>query len=167
MPDLRVSLGSLTLHNPVVVAAGTFGYGIEFARTVPLNRLGGVITKTLTRQPRSGHPPPRLIETPSGLLNAVGLQNIGLDAFLAEKLPVLQRAGVPIIVSILGESMEDVAVNLPQLMPLATQSRLSRKNMSLVVAAFMIPLAQTTAPCVIEFFSPISVLIFFKRSISV
>lgn len=109
MPDLRVPLGSLTLDNPVLVAAGTFGYGIEFARAVPLARLGGIVTKTLTSQPRQGNPPPRLVETPSGLLNAVGLQNIGLDAFLEEKLPALQRYRVPVIISILGESAEETA----------------------------------------------------------
>lgn len=109
MPDLRVSLGTLTLNNPVVVAAGTFGYGIEFAKAVRLERLGALITKTLTRQPRQGNPPPRLVETPSGMLNAVGLQNVGLDAFLSDKLPGLRTCQVPVIVSILGESTQDVA----------------------------------------------------------
>ena len=110
MVNLRVSLGSLTLRNPVLVAAGTFGYGIEFARAVRLNRLGAIVTKTLTRQPRTGHPPPRLAETPSGMINAVGLHNVGLEAFLAEKLPALRRFDVPVIVSILGESPEELAV---------------------------------------------------------
>ena len=109
MPDLRVTIGSLTLANPVLAAAGTFGYGIEFASTVRLERLGGVITKTLTRRPRPGHPPPRVVETPSGMLNAVGLQNIGLDAFLREKLPELRRHRVPVIVSLLGELVEELA----------------------------------------------------------
>ena len=109
MPDLRVTLGSLTLNNPLLVAAGTFGYGLEFVRAVRLDRLGGLITKTLTRKPRSGNPPPRLVETPSGMLNAVGLQNIGLDAFLREKLPALRRVGAPVIVSLLGESSEELA----------------------------------------------------------
>ncbi len=109
-PDkLRVALGPLTLPNPVLVAAGTFGYGLEFARAVPLKRLGGVIIKTLTRRPREGNPPPRLVETPSGMLNAVGLQNIGLESFLAEQLPLLRAIGVPIIVSILGETPEELA----------------------------------------------------------
>lgn len=109
MADLRVRIGSLTLANPVLVAAGTFGYGLEFARAVRLDRLGALVTKTLTRSPREGNPPPRLVETPSGMLNAVGLQNIGLDAFLREKLPALRMIRVPVIVSILGESTEDVA----------------------------------------------------------
>lgn len=108
MTDLHVTLGPLTLPNPVLVAAGTFGYGVEFAEAVPLSRLGGLITKTLTRQPRQGHPPPRLVETPAGMLNAVGLQNVGLDAFLREKLPALRRHDVPLIVSVLGEEEDEV-----------------------------------------------------------
>lgn len=109
MPDVRVTIGSLTLPNPILVAAGTFGYGLEFANAVRLDRLGALITKTLTRQPRPGNPPPRLVETPSGMLNAVGLQNIGLEPFIREKLPALRPYHVPIIVSLLGESLEDVA----------------------------------------------------------
>ncbi len=108
MPDLRVNLGSLSLANPVLAAAGTFGYGVEFARTVRLERLGALVTKTLTPQPCVGHPPPRLVETPSGMLNAVGLQNIGLDAFLRDKLPALRDLRVPLIVSVLGESAEEL-----------------------------------------------------------
>jgi len=108
MPDLRVTIGSCTLPNPVMAAAGTFGYGLEFARAVRLERLGALVTKTLTREPREGNPPPRLVETPGGMLNAVGLQNIGLERFLREKLPSLRAARVPVIVSILGESAEDV-----------------------------------------------------------
>ena len=107
--DLRVTLGPLTLQNPVLVAAGTFGYGLEFAGRVPLAKLGALVTKTLTRQPREGNPPPRLVETPSGMLNSVGLQNVGLEAFVRDKLPALREAGVPILVSILGESEEEVA----------------------------------------------------------
>ncbi len=109
MPDLRVRVGSLTLPNPVLVAAGTFGYGVEFAKAVRLDALGGLITKTLTRTPRDGHPPPRLVETPAGMLNAVGLANIGLDAFLREKLPALSAFRMPLIVSVLGESLEELA----------------------------------------------------------
>ena len=115
MPDLRVALGSLTLSNPVLVAAGTFGYGVEFAKALRLDQLGAVITKTLTRQPRQGNPPPRLVETPSGMLNAVGLQNIGVDAFLNEKLPALRTCRVPVIVSVLGESSDEVAAMVQQL----------------------------------------------------
>ena len=115
MPDLRVTIGSLTLSNPVLVAAGTFGYGLEFAGSVRLERLGALITKTLTRHPRQGNPPPRLVETPSGMLNAVGLQNIGLDAFLDQKLPALRTHRVQVIVSVLGDSTDDAAAMARQL----------------------------------------------------
>lgn len=108
MSDIRVTLGSLTLSNPVLVASGTFGYGVEFARAVKLDRFGALVTKTLTRQPRQGYPPPRLVETPSGMLNAVGLQNIGLDAFLREKLPALRPFRVPVIVSLLADSADEL-----------------------------------------------------------
>lgn len=109
IPDLGVRISELTLKNPVLAAAGTVGYGLDFARHIPLERLGALITKTLTRTPRPGHPPPRLVETPSGMLNAVGLQNVGLAAFLQQKLPSLAALGVPVIVSVLGDSTEDVA----------------------------------------------------------
>ena len=115
MIDLRVRLGSFTLKNPVLVAAGTFGYGLEFANTVRLERLGALVTKTLTLHPRSGHPAPRLVETPSGMLNAVGLQNVGLEIFLQEKLPILRTLGVPIIVSVLGDSVEELTAMVTQL----------------------------------------------------
>jgi len=107
-PDLRVRLGSLQLSNPVLVAAGTFGYGIEFERAVRLEALGGIITKTITLAPRQGNPPPRLADTPSGMLNSVGLQNVGLDAFLRDKLPRLAQAKAPVIVSVLGESRGEI-----------------------------------------------------------
>ncbi len=109
MPDLSVSLGSLKLKNPVLVAAGTFGYGLEFAASLPLESLGGVVLKTVTSKPREGNAPPRLAETPSGMLNAVGLQNVGLDRLITETLPALKRYAVPVIVSILGESPQELA----------------------------------------------------------
>ena len=109
MPDLRVKIGSLTLPNPVLVAAGTFGYGLEFTSAIRLDHLGALITKTLTATPRSGHLPPRLAVTPSGILNSVGLQNIGLEAFLETKLPQLRRYSVAVIVSVLGESAKELA----------------------------------------------------------
>lgn len=107
---LEVQIRWLRLANPILAAAGTFGYGAEFRRSVRLEELGGIVTKTITRRPRAGHPPPRLVETPSGMLNAVGLQNVGLDAFLSEKLPEAASLNVPIIVSVLGESSEDVQI---------------------------------------------------------
>ncbi len=88
--DLSVQIGALRLRNPILAASGTFGYGVEFAHLVDLNRLGGFVTKGLSRQPLEGAPAPRLCETPSGMLNAVGLQNVGVRAFVSEKLPVLR-----------------------------------------------------------------------------
>ncbi len=115
MVDLRVRLGRLELPNPVLTAAGTFGYGVEFQDAVPLRKLGGIITKTLTLAPREGNPPPRLVETPAGMLNAVGLQNVGLEAFVREKLPKLLELGPPIIVSLLGEKTEEIGRMCAQL----------------------------------------------------
>ena len=89
--DLRVSIGSIHLKNPIIAASGTFGYGIEFAELVDLNRLGGIVVKGLSAQPMAGSPAPRMCETPSGMVNAIGLQNIGVRAFVAEKLPQLRR----------------------------------------------------------------------------
>jgi dihydroorotate dehydrogenase (NAD+) catalytic subunit len=89
--DLTVQVGAVRLRNPILVASGTFGYGVEFAHLVDLNRLGGIVVKGLSLEPMEGAPPPRLCETPSGMLNAVGLQNIGVRAFVAEKLPVLRK----------------------------------------------------------------------------
>ncbi len=89
--DLSVSIGTLSLRNPVIAASGTFGYGVEFAELVDLNRLGGLVVKGLSREPMEGAPPPRLCETAGGMLNAIGLQNIGVRAFVSEKLPALRR----------------------------------------------------------------------------
>jgi len=103
--DLSVRLGSLTLANPVLCASGTFGYGIEEAEAA--RRLGAIVTKTVTRESRAGNPPPRIVETPAGMLNSIGLQNVGVVRFVAEKLPALRDIGVPIVVSIGGRSAED------------------------------------------------------------
>jgi dihydroorotate dehydrogenase (NAD+) catalytic subunit len=105
--DLRVRLGRLDLPNPVLVASGTFGYAREMAAFVDLSRLGGIVPKTVTRQPRAGNPPWRTIETPAGMLNSIGLDNDGVDAFLAHHLPYLSRLGSPIIVSIAGRTAEE------------------------------------------------------------
>ena len=109
MTSLSTSLGSLQLKNPVMTASGTFGYGQELSSIIDLERLGAVVCKTVTRQPRSGNPPPRTCETPSGMLNAIGLQNVGLDRFITEKLPYLGGFNVDVIVNIAGESIEDFA----------------------------------------------------------
>ena len=89
-PDLTVAIGGLTLKNPVMTASGTFGYGEEYAPFVDLNRLGAVVVKGLSLEPRSGNPPPRIMETPSGMLNAVGLQNIGVKDFIARQIALSQ-----------------------------------------------------------------------------
>ena len=106
-PDLAVSIGSLTLKNPVMTASGTFGYGEEYAPFVDLNRLGAVVVKGLSLEPRLGNPPPRIMETPSGMLNAIGLQNVGIRAFIAGKLPFLRRYDTAVIVNIFGETIEE------------------------------------------------------------
>src|SRR5262245_39227300 len=107
MTDLATSLGPLALKNPVLVAAGTFGYGLEFREFFDLKEIGGIITKTLTLAPRDGNPAPRVVETPSGMLNSVGLQNVGVEAFIKEKWPGLRDLGVPVIVSIAGFSTNE------------------------------------------------------------
>lgn len=108
-PELSVTLGSLTLKSPVLTASGTFGYGEEIADLVDLSQLGAIIGKTLTRTPRAGNPPPRTWETPAGMLNAIGLQNVGLERFLQEKMPFLRECGAPFIANIAGETVEDFA----------------------------------------------------------
>jgi len=105
--DLSVKLGKLILKNPVLVSSGTFGYGREFAEFIDLNRLGGIITKAITPKPRPGNPPPRTVETPAGLLNAIGLENCGLDAFVSEKLPFLKTLDTAVIVNVAGASEQD------------------------------------------------------------
>src|SRR5690242_8969284 len=89
--DLRVSFAGIELKNPVIAASGTFGYGLEFEDVVELGKLGGFVVKGLSREPMIGNPPPRLFETPAGMLNAIGLQNIGAKAFVEEKLPLLRE----------------------------------------------------------------------------
>jgi dihydroorotate dehydrogenase (NAD+) catalytic subunit len=104
---LQVSLGPLKLKNPVLSASGTFGYGEEYAPLVPLKRLGAIVTKGLSLEPRKGNPPPRLAETPAGMLNAIGLENVGVKAFLREKLPRLRKLRCPILVNVFGNTLEE------------------------------------------------------------
>jgi len=106
-PDLRVSLGRLQLPNPILVASGTFGYGREMTGFVELGRLGGIVPKTITPLPRQGNVPWRTIETASGLLNSIGLDNDGIDAFLRKQLPFLRECGAPVIVSIAGAAQAE------------------------------------------------------------
>jgi dihydroorotate dehydrogenase (NAD+) catalytic subunit len=104
MPDLAVTLGRLHLRNPILVASGTFGYAREMAGVVDFARLGGIVPKTVTRQPRIGNPPPRTVETPSGMLNAIGLDNDGIDHFIAHHLPYLRTLPTAIIANIAGKN---------------------------------------------------------------
>lgn len=105
MVDLSLDLGKLKLKNPVIAASGTFGYGSEFADFFDPALLGAVVAKGLSLEPRPGNPPPRIMETPSGMLNAIGLQNIGLKAFIRDKLPWLVERGVTVVANILGETV--------------------------------------------------------------
>ena len=107
--DLSVELGSLYLNNPVIAASGTFGYGLEYSSLVDLNALGGFSTKGLSLKPKVGNPVPRVIETSSGMLNAIGLENIGLEAFLSEKLPQLKNFNTRIIVNFFGDTTQEYA----------------------------------------------------------
>ena len=105
--DLSSNLGKLALDNPVIAASGTFGYGLEFADFLDLNRLGGFCTKGLSLQPRIGNPAPRVVETAAGMLNAIGLENIGLDQFVQEKLPRLERYRTRLIVNFFGDTLDE------------------------------------------------------------
>lgn len=106
-PDMRVKIGGLTLINPVMTASGTFGYGEEFSSLVNLHRLGGVILKGISLEPRPGNAMPRVVETSCGMLNAIGLENVGVERFITEKLPFFRGVQVPVIVNILGDSLEE------------------------------------------------------------
>lgn len=106
-PKIAVNLGRLKLNNPVMTASGTFGYGEEYAGYVDLNSLGAIVVKGLSFKPRLGNPPPRIMETTGGMLNSVGLQNIGVDAFIEEKLPFLRKYDVKVIANIYGETYDE------------------------------------------------------------
>lgn len=109
--DLTVDLGrGLRLANPVMSASGTFGYGEEASRYFDISRLGAVVVKGISAEPRPGNPPPRLVETPSGMLNSIGLQNVGLERFISEKMPFLRSVGARVIVNVLGGSVEEYAL---------------------------------------------------------
>jgi dihydroorotate dehydrogenase (NAD+) catalytic subunit len=107
MADLSVRIGSLELRNPFLAASGCFGYGVEYARAFDLTTLGAVVTKGLFLNEREGHPPPRIVETPAGMLNAIGLQGIGVHRFVAEKMPELRRLGATVIVNVCGTTIEE------------------------------------------------------------
>lgn len=106
-PDLSVDFAGIKLKNPVLTASGTFGYGEEFADIIDLNKLGGIIVKGISLKPINGNPPPRIWETPSGMLNAIGLENPGVDVFLRDKLPFLRNYDTAVLVNIFGYSLEE------------------------------------------------------------
>ena len=108
-PNLKVKIAGLELKNPVLVASGTFGSGEEYGKLVDLNKLGAIVTKSVTLEPREGNVPPRVVETPSGMLNSIGLQNYGIDAFIKDKLPFLNKVKTAVIVSIAAHRVEDYA----------------------------------------------------------
>ena len=105
--ELQVCIGNLTLRNPVMTASGTFGYGREFSHLVNLDHLGGIVVKGISLLPRPGNPPPRIVETACGMLNAIGLENVGMERFITEKMPYLRGIDTPVIVNILGDSVEE------------------------------------------------------------
>ncbi len=106
-PDLSVSIGALKLRNPVLAASGTFGYGSEYGRFVNLSDFGGIVTKTLTPEPWPGNPPPRAAETAAGMLNSIGLQNVGVEAFVRDKMPYLRKMDTALIVNVGGGPVEE------------------------------------------------------------
>ncbi|HEY3453624.1 MAG TPA: dihydroorotate dehydrogenase [Bryobacteraceae bacterium] len=116
MPDLlETTLCGIRLRNPVLAASGTFGYGLEFAKLVDLNQLGGIVTKGLSREPIAGNPAPRLWHTEGGMINSVGLQNVGVSAFIRDKLPKLRNYTVPVIANVFGYAIEDYLAVIEQL----------------------------------------------------
>lgn len=106
---MRVDIGGIEIKNPVMTASGTFGYAGEYVEFVDLNRLGAIVVKGLSLEPSMGNPPPRIVETPCGMLNAIGLENVGLAAFVKEKLPFLRRLDTPVFVNIYGRRTEEYA----------------------------------------------------------
>ena len=105
--DLRVSVGTLLLKNPIIAASGTFGYGLEFAHLVDLSALGGIVVKGLSLEPMAGNPSPRMCETTGGMVNAIGLQNVGVRAFVAEKLPELRKYDTAVLANVFGRSVDE------------------------------------------------------------
>jgi dihydroorotate dehydrogenase (NAD+) catalytic subunit len=106
-PKCQVKIGQLILKNPVLTASGTFGYGVEYSSFLDLNLLGGIVTKGISLNPKEGNPPPRIYETPCGMINSIGLQNIGFDVFVKEKLPILKRFDTKIVVNFFGENLDE------------------------------------------------------------
>ena len=107
MIDLSVQIGNITLKNPILTASGTFGYGTEVDNIIDVSKLGGIVTKSISLNPREGNPPPRIVETPSGMLNSIGLANIGVDKYIKEKIPLYSKIGTSIIMNIAGSSINE------------------------------------------------------------
>ena len=107
MIDLSVQIGNITLKNPILTASGTFGYGTEVDNIIDVSKLGGIFTKSISLNPREGNPPPRIVETPSGMLNSIGLANIGVDKYIKEKIPLYSKIGTSIIMNIAGSSINE------------------------------------------------------------
>lgn len=106
-PEMSVKIAGISLRNPVMSASGTFGYGEEFSEYVELEKLGAIVTKGLSLKPKAGNPTPRIVETPGGMLNAIGLQNVGIDAFIEKKLPFLRKVNTPVIVNFFGNTLDE------------------------------------------------------------
>ena len=122
LPDLKVKIGSVDFQNPIFVASGTYGYGTEVSELADITGLGAIVTKSITRYPREGNPPPRIVETPSGMLNSIGLANIGVETYIKEMIPLYEELKTPIIMNIAGstedeyceilEMMESISTNI-------------------------------------------------------
>ena len=117
MPDLHVKIGSVDFENPIFVASGTYGYGTEVSGLADITGLGAIVTKSITRYPREGNPPPRIVETPSGMLNSIGLANIGVDTYIKKMIPLYEELKTPIIMNIAG-STEDEYCEILEIMEL-------------------------------------------------
>jgi len=104
---MSVEIAGIKMRNPVMTASGTFGYGAEFADYLDLEKIGAMVTKGLSLKPKAGNPTPRIVETPGGMLNAIGLQNVGIDAFIADKLPYLAQVDTPVIANLYGNTLEE------------------------------------------------------------
>ena len=107
MTDLSVKIGKINFKNPILTASGTFGYGTEVDFLMDVSKLGGIVTKSITLHPREGNPPPRIVETPSGMLNSIGLANIGVDQYIEDKIPLYSTIGTHIIMNIAGSTMNE------------------------------------------------------------
>jgi dihydroorotate dehydrogenase (NAD+) catalytic subunit len=114
-PNLEIELCGIKFNNPILTASGTFGYGEEFDKIIDLSKLGGIITKSITQHPRPGHPPPRTFETSAGMINAIGLANVGVDKFITDKIPFLKTLKTRIIVNVAGFSIDEYVYSVKRL----------------------------------------------------